>query len=747
MRSLKCIIYICLYVFVLQFFYILLPASAFSDDEFSSLTGSELKDVYCSKLQLEKNPQEWWKTVESIKLELNYKKFTNDVLDKLRNFRGVSSNKSKYRKVRIKLSGSKCWMSGKYRLTGDFEDHIGKFGKIHHSIKIKITDGKIDNILKFKLLTPKSRFGKKEVLNTLIHQKLGLLAPRTALVNVIIGGHTTRAIFQEDITKQLLENNNLHEAMLFEGDEEYLPFNIPKIINRSFATNPQFRDISRHVLEQLGYGYQFTSIMNKEKSSDLPIFLNFLPEGSLVDFTYFHLLNLSFNSLGGLTLDDSRFVFDHISRLYHPIYYDGHSGEKITKLSDINFDIPKDIRRRLLKDLEMFDLSELQLELNNLGAYFTIQELQKIFSDAIGFIQNTKNEVISHKLDEKLINLNFHGFIDNKAFKKIHDANLSSLQISWLLDTNKLNRCVYRTNSKLCVQEILDDNKKLILQTGRQSFSSGIFLHGLSYESLTPAYFQELISNSFTLSKTGTIIEHTNNLELLVNDDTKTVTVSSKNKNVLTSQIKVSGGTLDGWEFIVKKDVFLGYEKNIGSRASKFGLTGCITFNDLIIKSLKVYIQDAVCEDAIHFVRVKGNVESITVDQASADAVDADFSHIIFNNVSIYDAANDCIDFSAGTYRIDINYFYNCGDKGVSAGENSNVFLRNIEINNATIGIASKDGSKVFVKDASLFNVDVCLAVYKKKQEYGGSFLDIKKISCPSNDYFIQKGSSLFLPN
>lgn len=742
---------LCLYVFILQFFYSHALAATMSEKEFTALTGSEVEDVFCIGSQVDENLHNWWEKVENIKLEMNAEKYLGDTLKKTKNNikdivkknRGVSSLKAKYRKIKIKLNGSDCWMSGKYRLTGDMKDHVGTHDEIIHSIKVKLTSGKIDNILKFKLFAPKARMGKLEVLNFVIHQKLDLLAPRTALVNVQIGGQSYRAMFQEDISEKLLEYNNLHDAMLLEGDEGYVPFNFPKIINKSFVSNQKFRDISIYALEELGRSYQLTSIINNEKQIDSPLFLDLLPASSREELIYFHLLNFSLNNSYGLTLDDSRFVFDHISRQYHPIYYDGHARDIMSKVSDINFDIPDDIQFRLLKNLEAIDLSELTSELNDLGAQFLKREVQQIMSEAIRFVKAAKGKKASYELEDQLKKLNDYGLIDTQALELMSKNNLESLQVSWMLSASELERCVYRESGKRCVQEVLNANQKLAPQLESQSLRSGIFLHGLSGESLVIPYFQELASNTLTLLGTGTTIEHTSNLELSVNVDTKTVIVNSRDINASTSQIKVSGGILDGWEFLVKKGVFLGYEKYPGTRASKFGLTGCITFNDLIVKSLKVHMQDSKCEDSIHFVRAKGDIESITVKNALADAIDADFSDLTFSNLIISDAGNDCVDFSAGTYQIARNKFQNCGDKGVSAGEGSNVVLGNSEIRDALIGIVAKDGSTVVVKETNLFNVDVCLAVYKKKQEHGTARLDVKKIHCTSDKYFKQDGSLL----
>ena len=177
-----------------------------------------------------------------------------------------------------------------------------------------------------------------EVFNYLIHKKLGLLAPRTALVNVQIGGETYEAIFQEDINEQLLEHNDLHEAMLLEGNESFIPFTFPKMINRSFAVNNRFKEIKMYVFDNLGRTYNKTGQYAKEqKLVDKTLVLDYLPSSSKKEFIYFHLLNFSLNNIGGLSADDSRFVFDHIARRYRPIYYDGHAGERISKVADLNF--------------------------------------------------------------------------------------------------------------------------------------------------------------------------------------------------------------------------------------------------------------------------------------------------------------------------------------------------------------------------------------------------------------------------
>ena len=348
--------YFLICVFVVQLSSVHAFPANMSDQEFTALTGSNVEDASCIQSHDDESSQNWKEKVAKIQLRVNVEKYSSDVLEKIRErskIITVTSNEQKYRKIKIKLNGIDCWMSGKYRLTGDLYDHVGVKREILHSIKVKITDGRIDNILKFKLLAPKTRAGKFEVLNYVIHKNLGLLAPRTSLVEVQIGGQLYEAIFQEDVNEQLLEHNNLHEVILMEADEGYIPFDTPRIINKNLTKNDQFKDISSYALEKLGQVFQSTSKYNMEMGVDSPLFLDFIPEKSRNEFIYFHLLNFSLNSTGGLSTHDSRIVFDHISRRYRPIYYDGHANHRTPKVSDLNFDIPDDIRFRLLKILSL----------------------------------------------------------------------------------------------------------------------------------------------------------------------------------------------------------------------------------------------------------------------------------------------------------------------------------------------------------------------------------------------------------
>jgi hypothetical protein len=107
-----------------------------------------------------------------------------------------------------------------------------------------------------------------------------------------------------------------------------------------------------------------------------------------------------------------------------------------------------------------------------------------------------------------------------------------------------------------------------------------------------------------------------------------------------------------------------------------------------------------------------------------------DFSNISIDDLIITNSGNDCVDLSFGSYQfnnVEINF---CGDKGISVGERSKLFSNLSFIKNTDIGIAVKDSSIAKLKNANFDNVKTCFAAYKKKQEFNGGKIKVKKIEC-----------------
>ena len=98
--------------------------------------------------------------------------------------------------------------------------------------------------------------------------------------------------------------------------------------------------------------------------------------------------------------------------------------------------------------------------------------------------------------------------------------------------------------------------------------------------------------------------------------------------------------------------------------------------------------------------------------------------------IEVSNALNDCVDFSAGVYKLNILNLRNCGDKALSVGEKSFLILDEIFAENIKTGIASKDSSIVKLKNAEFKNLKTCVSAYNKKREFSGGFIEMQNMKC-----------------
>ena len=171
-------------------------------------------------------------------------------------------------------------------------------------------------------------------------------------------------------------------------------------------------------------------------------------------------------------------------------------------------------------------------------------------------------------------------------------------------------------------------------------------------------------------------------------------------------------------------------------------LTGCLTFYDTYVENISINIEDMFCEDALNFVRVKGFIDTINIENSLSDAIDIDFSDVEIDSIKINNAKNDCVDFSKSHLTINEIIAIDCEDKGLSIGESTVLALSKLEVITSSIGIAVKDSSNVEIDTIEIISTDTCTAIYRKKQEFGPARLTTKNYKCENlkND-FIQMGS------
>ena len=176
-------------------------------------------------------------------------------------------------------------------------------------------------------------------------------------------------------------------------------------------------------------------------------------------------------------------------------------------------------------------------------------------------------------------------------------------------------------------------------------------------------------------------------------------------------------------------------------------LTGAVTFYESDVDISNCTFTKNHCEDGLNIIRSTFTLKNSEVSFTASDGFDADFCKGIVENSRFINTTNDGLDFS-GSYITIINCdMNNCGDKGISVGENSNVTVQSASVKNAIIGVASKDLSTLVIENISLENCGQGFTAYQKKPEFGGSNIEVKNYEAIDVNrlYNIRSGCNLNL--
>ena len=174
-------------------------------------------------------------------------------------------------------------------------------------------------------------------------------------------------------------------------------------------------------------------------------------------------------------------------------------------------------------------------------------------------------------------------------------------------------------------------------------------------------------------------------------------------------------------------------------------LTGSINFYNTKVSIIKSKFSNSLSEDLINLINSDFTINDIEIYKAKSDGIDFDFSKGIFDGGIIKNIGGDGLDFSGSNIKLKNINFEVIGDKAISVGEESNININNIKISDYKIGIASKDSSTVIGKNLI---VKRCgwydFASYNKKSYFKGGYMDLKKInSC--NKTIVQNDSIIII--
>ena len=693
----------------------------------------------------------------------NYRKWASNSLKIISN---PPSIKKKFKKnfngkVKVVYSFGECEYQANIKQHGNETDHIiFSKGKVAQSLKIKIKDGNIANIVKFILFLKETRNSENEVYSTLLLSELGFLSPRTKILNVNQNGVNVEMILQEERVKEFLEHNRKREGPMYRGDEALIyehekRFNLENIslstiANQEWANknNENFTvALSAFAKLQLSYlNYVDTirfSINSSVRSSNITINNSENDSFFSNNFSNFEFMLIALNATHGLRPHNRNFYWNSFEAFFEPIYYDG-DAKPLMELEEgfINyldaFFLKKKLNNKnidyLIKNINLISKDKF------INKFSSLSNLTK--AESYEYIEAANNQVIKNLLnvENMLNNFNFK----NKDFdlKNSTDDKIKRY-IGRYLNTFKNVDFLYISDS---------NNKKIEIKC----LSNSMCINKNINSSNAP----NLMSNNYIKKVRSILLPQTNKIEKNYFEITKFNNFSIIHS--LDANIVLSGKNLilkqkkeDDWFLFLNQEIsdlnikFAGIDlentrKDFLNLHNFNGLsfTGCVNFVNTKLKNITFDMSKGTCEDTLNIVSSSGQISSLIVESAFSDAVDLDFSKISIENLVIKNAKNDCIDVSGGKYFVNNMDLVSCGDKGVSVGEKSEVKLNNVVVKDVNIGVASKDSSLVDILNIDIDNSQTCISAYNKKQEFLGGTIDVSNFQCKNFNIKINKDIS-----
>jgi hypothetical protein len=646
-------------------------------------------------------------------------------------------------------------------------DHIiFSKGNILQSIDVKLIDGNIDGITKFKLLIPSTRNNpEEELLFTKILQSLNFLAPRTFFVNVNLNNTNTKMLFQEKINKEMLEFNKRIEGPILEGDERYMW----SYINQN--NKKRNAGIKNQIAKQTNSSWSLKSknhqiIANKALTDLNIIYLNYISqikklklgadkshynlnnvlltnnnEANKSNLESFELLMYAMNAFHGLAPHNRKFYWNSIKKYFEPIYYDGNISVFAPVYTKHQKKLHLNNIRKVKKKLLSLDKSQLFENIRQSGSSLS----KKKFEEILKQINLNIDHIANAKIDSNSSKIKTNVNILNEYIKNLSTTVTDTENIKLVFKKRNNNFLVCKIDNLNCIVKILNDKEIRILLEGKLIKDNSTYQYvgnaHMFKDFLKGEKIAQVENEGRQLLKIdNTILFYEKNIKINFLKEKKILNIYQKDPEARAYFID---GTLSNLEI---NFYGINREKNTAKKLSKFPfdkdrLTGCLSFFNLNLDNVNINAEKGSCEDTLNFINTTGTIDNIKINQSFADALDVDFSDLEINNISINNAGNDCADFSWGNYNIKKAKTKNCTDKAFSIGEKSIAFIKDLNIEDSNIGVSSKDSSVTTLDKTIIKNTKICLEVKRKKQEFYGGIINIKNQNCKKNQIYKEKGS------
>ena len=626
--------------------------------------------------------------------------------------------------------GKICIFKASIRISGDWRDHLSiKDGTPIASVDVKLNEGNLAGVVRFKLLLPKTRGGDNEIVQAALMREMDLLSPRTAQLSVTVNGVPVEYMFQENLEKELLESQFRREAPVFESDESLfwddrrdnqLPEGndqriiVPKMTNSSWMGESQNRiGIAKRGLDVL---YSAYASYWETRNLAPELIANDNPDYLQKNYEFLALMNAT-NAQHGLITHNRRFFFDPMKNALEPVYYDGDS-----KILDPSREvIPAGYGSQqgafgVITRLNNLDRAEFAKLLNSYGVSISEEDLNVILDDLA-------KRLADYALTEVAAPTEFAWKANNFV-----DLNSKDRALMFAKNQDEVTQCDFEL--KICAETVLSMGDYQDLIAGKLEKDGTRIVYGggslENYKVGLEPYQDEMSPATTHYLASGDSFIVTGESAVVIDEAQKSIDVTALSAG---SRLYLANADLTGWTFSYTGSPGL-VAPIAEDRFDDRLLTGCVNIVDSKVVDVSFKVDSALCEDGLNLIRVTGNIPLLEISDTLEDGLDLDFSKVSIAELIVSDTGNDCLDLSAGDYLADKVTLTNCGDKGVSIGETAVVNFKEVIVDTAFLGLAVKDWSEFTAGTVSITQAQTCTSAYRKKQEFGRAVINIGKLDC-----------------
>lgn len=578
-------------------------------------------------------------------------------------------------------------LKSKVRYKGDRGIHIENFSKSSFRVNLK-GDHRFQGLEEFSIQSPIIRNYSWELLIRDIFSTEGLLTLNSHVVNFSVNGDDRGLFFVEEVpSTRTLERQSRKAGPIFGLDED-LGFGINSNLDVYDAKSWKNSALYEYAEKQL---YKQFLSMEQDLSIDTEIF-------DIESWARYFALTDIFGSYHGSLPKSVKFYFNPVSAKFEPLLFDAHLGgenlenftfiDLITRGESTECDwiCPyESFYKAFLNDKEFFDTY-----ISFLNEYSTSDYIEKVFNWYKNNYESLDNEFYSYFMASDGLfhrNINLYLFKFDNVYKNV---NLVRQRLATL-----------EMRSQFLFNKEPENIQKQDLE--------------LSDSSVSVVKLKNFILKS-------TLWKFTEPTLLLLTGDNDLSGLSADEPLVIVGPIMIvqQGGKIN----IKDVEIRDGQNHKITNR-NWSGVLNIFSSNTTI-QNLRII--DTMAEDAINIVSSDFFIDGLNIVNARSDAIDLDFADGAITNLSCYMIGNDCFDVSESVVEVETMIAQAVKDKGISAGENSKVKVASATLQNAGIGLVSKDGSELLVDNLTISDTQLHLSTFVKKAEYNDPTLQVDEI-------------------